>query len=255
MSLKPYFVFVLILFTISLFAQEDKLLNEAKEKAKSEPVWHYPYPELVNHLREEGKTSIPIFSYGSLMDTGSASRTLGPESLATRKPAIAYGIRRVFDRDVPIRVSPNWCLPNDPEARGMLNVLPTNSSVDFTNGVLLDVVLDDLPKVLAREDGYDLMPVVVQEWDVSTQANKSGYKIAYTFHAPQHSSYTSETIHPRPGYYELTRNAAKQFGPLYSLLWFQTTYFADGKTPIIEWEKQVDNHEPQTEAVCTEKEK
>jgi len=223
---------------------------QMQDQVRQHPVWRYPYPELINDLKNKGQHSILIFSYGSLMDVKSASQTLSPDTLKTRRPAIAYGVRRVFDRDVPVKPQSTWCQPNHPKARGMLNVLPTHFSEDFINGVLIDVTLNDISKVLVREEGYDLMPVIVQDWNSVAQTNQASYQVAYTFHAPQDSAFTNNSIMPRPGYYELTRDAAAQFGPLYALMWFKTTYLSDGHTPINTWERLVKNASPETQVVC-----
>lgn len=198
----------------------------ANEELKQATIWHYPYPEIVDHLKSTNKRDILLFSYGSLMDTTSASRTLSPESLKTRRPAIAFKVKRLFDRDVPIKPGSKWGIPDDPRARGMLNVLPTDSPTDMVNGVLIDVALDDIPNILLREEGYDLIPVIVQEW------NSTSTRVAYTLHAPQNTVYTNTDILPRPGYYELTRDAALQFGPAFYLLWYKTTFLSDGVTPV-----------------------
>src|SRR4051812_25465855 len=103
-------------FSFTLPAMENLSLLEAREIAKKAPVWKYPYFELFEHLRVEGKTSLPIFSYGSLMDVNSARRTLSQETVATRRAVIAYNVRRIFDRDIPIFVGSKWGQPNDPLA-------------------------------------------------------------------------------------------------------------------------------------------
>ncbi len=248
MLIRFYLLFFLINFApIGLCSQT---LSEVKEELKTAKIWHYPYPELIDYLEKQGKTSILIFSYGSLMDAASASQTLSAESMATRRPALAYGLKRVFDRDVPIRAGSKWCIPIDPLARGMLNVLPSGESQEYINGVLIDVSVGDIPHVLFREEGYDLIPVIVQEWDSINQATKPSYEIAYTFYAPQNTVFTNATIKPRPHYYELTRDAAKQYGVIFSRMWFETTFYGDGKTPIGAWEKKVLAHDQQAEAVC-----
>jgi len=42
---------------------------------------------------------------------------------------------------------------------------------------------------------------------------------------------------PRPVYYELVRDAAKELGPEFAQIWFATTYMGDGITPIETWER------------------
>lgn len=249
--IKVLILLILVMTSVQGNSEEVFSFEEAETKVKQTPPWIYPYPELVDQLKKERKRSIPIFSYGSLMDEGSAKQTLGGKSMQTRRPAIAYHLRRVFDRDVKVRSKSKWCIPMNPEARGMLNVIPTESKEDFINGVLVDITLDDIPNVLFREEGYDLIPVVVQDWHEVADVNPN-YKIAYTFHAPQGSTFTSAHIAPRPGYYELTRDAAKQYGPFFSRLWFKTTYLSDGQTPIMQWEVKVLDRDPETQKTCLE---
>ncbi len=227
-------ILMIICLPLVLFAEEHK-------------YWSYPYPELVDTLQREGKDSILIFSYGSLMDHTSASRTLGAKTLATKRPALAYKIKRLFNRDVAIRPQSKWCEPYHTKARAMLNVMPTEDANDFVNGVLIDLPLDEIPHVLLREEGYDLMPVSVREY------NSENYQIAYTFYAPETGPYTSKEIFPRPHYYELTRDAALQYGEHFYELWLETTYLSDGVTPIIEWEAMWMNQEPHTQASCDNK--
>ena len=232
-------LFVPINLYLSLFANEDHSFSKAQEDVKRAFYWVYPYPQIVSYLRDEGKKSILIFSYGSLMDSSSAARSLSKISMATRRPGIAFGIRRLFDRDVPICKGSKWGIPNDPNARGMLNIMLSEQPEDFINGVLVDVILEDIPDILCREEEYDLLPIVVQNWDNIANSEHPHYLIAYTFHAPQGSGATNSTILPRPGYYELTRNASLLYGQIFYQIWLNTTYFADGITPITEWEKEI----------------
>lgn len=236
------FLWIFISFHTALCCSS---FENAQLDADSASIWHYPYPDLADRLRDQGEGSILIFSYGSLMDRESAQETLSEQSMATRRTAVAFGVRRLFDRDVPIKPRSHWHTPNDPLARGMLNVRVSDSPYDIINGVLVEVAVDDLPSILSREVGYDLYPVVVEEWD---SPDSSDYAVAYTFRAPEHSIYTNPKLLPRPGYYELTRNAAKQYGPLFLALWYKTTYFADGHTLIQEWEEDVQSNHPSTQA-------
>lgn len=224
---------------LSQESPEGKLAHYSELVQKC-PSYSYPYHGLANTLAKEGKSSLPLFSYGSLMDVESASETLSKDALKTRRPALGFGIKRIFDRDVPIKPRSHWGTPHDPKARGMLNVHPVSQIESFVNGVLIDIPLKDLEELLDREEGYDLIPIVIADWN-SLLKNTPEFSIAYTLYAPTQSSYTSHSIYPRPGYYEFTRDAATQFGPLFSLLWQNTTFMADGQTPITVWEHWLDD--------------
>lgn len=229
--------FLSIHFSLALFGNENFIFSKAQEDAKRETYWVYPYPQIGTILRQQGKKSILIFNYGSLMDPSSAAHTFSEASMATRRPAVAFGVRRLFDRDVPLRSESKWGIPKDPHARGMLNVLLSDKPEDFINGVLIDVALEDIPKMLLREEEYNLAPVVVQEWHNVFDTVQPRYLIAHIFYAPQNHGATNATLFPRPGYYELTRDASLIYGELFYKIWLKTTYLADGVTPITEWEK------------------
>jgi hypothetical protein len=223
--------------TSTLYAQADKL--------KSMPSYRYPYNDLAQKLSAEGKKSLPLFSYGSLVDPASASLTLSKQALKTRRPALAFGVIRAFDRDITVKPDSKWGTPCHQEARGMLNIQPSPYLEQFINGVLLDVPLKDIDALLKREIGYDLIPVVIADWQ-SMLDGKLNFDYAYILHAQRDSVYVNTAIFPRPGYYELTRNAATQYGPLFSLLWLNTTFMADGHTPIAVWEQWLKTQDPRT---------
>lgn len=244
-------IFLLLLLISPLHSFSVELMDSFEETARELKQYRkfiYPYNDINEVLEREGVSSLSILSYGSLMDRDSAKRTLSEKSLKTSQPAIGFGMKRVFDRDVPVNSISSYSKPNDELARGMLNVVPLDDLGSFINGVLIDVDISDLQKVLAREKGYDLIPIIVTSWNDWVDKKKS-YSIAYTFHAPQESSYTSSNIKPRPGYYELSRDAAKRYGALFEELWFANTFTADGVTPIETWEVSLLSGDPMTKAV------
>ena len=231
-------LFVTVLLGFYSFAIADDSASEFNsyvEQLEQTPSYAYPYGQLADHLAQEGKASLLLFSYGSLIDEGSASRTLSAKALASRRPAVAFGVKRTFDRDVPIVATSRWGVPCHPDARGMLNVQKTERPEDFINGVLVDLPLGDIGALLDREKGYDLVPVIVTQWETFLVGDNH-YQIAYILQAHPEGHYVNAHILPRPGYYELTRDATKQFGPLFEFMWHQSTFMSDGVTPISVWE-------------------
>lgn len=241
----------LLFFLSPLYAQEAVLdisftdLYQYSNRLHQMPSYSYPYYNLAGQLIEHHEDTLSLFSYGSLIDEHSASRTLSPRALETRRPALAFGVKRTFNRDVPIKPDSRWGIPCNPNARGMLNVEKTEELKSFINGVLVDVPLEDIEALLTREVGYDLIPIVVANWQ-GLLTGKFEFAIAYILSAPLSSSYVSLDILPRPGYYELTRDAAMQFGPLFGLLWYNTTFMADGKSSVDIWEKWLKEGDPRT---------
>lgn len=239
-------IFLLLLLAgCSSSTEEDFSLQSCTAKLSDYPSYSYPYSNLPEEFSKEGKNFLLLFSYGSLMDVHSASRTLSSKTVSSSHLALAFGIRRLFDRDVPIKPNSSLKIPCDPNARGMLNIHPSEYPEEFVNGVLIKIPLNEVSALLSREEGYDLIPIVVADWKDLLE-KKFICQIAYTLCAPSESSYTDSDIFPRPGYYEMARNAAAQFGPLFLFLWENTTFMADGKTPIFLWEKWLKESDPRT---------
>jgi len=231
-------------------------LNRLKKKASHHQqlvmngeVFDYPYSDLKEQLHQLGKKKITIFSYGSLMSYSSASKTLSPKTLKTRAPALAFGAKRLFNRDVKIRPQSHWGIPCNPEARGMLNVALTGNMDDMMNGVTIEVPLDEIGPILSREVGYDLVPILYTKWDPFQKGEKPTFAVGYTFRAKALTKYTDETILPRPKYYELSRDAAKEYGAAFYQIWLNSTYMSDGQTKISKWEKALDNQREKTQ-IC-----
>lgn len=227
-------------------------LPEAVERSLAVRPFAYPYSALLNQLEcREGH--LLLFAYGSLVDYTSARRHLSHETLSSRRPAIGYGVRRLFDRDVAIHSSSHWGPPWDFRSRGMLNLVYTNCPEDRVTGLLIKVPFHELKSLSQREVGYDLAPIVVSEWKGKLEGAPKRLWGAWTFMAPQQSLYTNSTIHPRPGYYELTRDAFKPYGELFFQLWFLTTYCADGHQPIWSWEQALQRGEPTTQRMTPDR--
>ena len=244
--LLPFlYIFPLLLIGKNGNADLHSELKLHVEIAQNTESYFYPYHDLPDRLKDQNKQSLLLFSYGSLIDEKSAGKTLSSQALATRRPAVAFGVKRVFDRDVPIKPGSQWGVPCHHDARGMLNVQRTKELQEFINGVLVEVPIEDITALLDREEGYDLMPVIISDWD-DFIAEIPQFEIAYILHANADSLYVNSNIYPRPGYYELSRNAAKQYGSLFESIWHQTTFMADGETQIDIWEKWIEQGDRRT---------
>jgi len=236
-----------VLAPLAIFREEKKnekisLKEQIYQKAKkidfglidSYSIYSYPYKDLHQQLEEQNIKTLTVFSYGSLMSQASAQKTLSQKALSTRKPAIAFGLKRLFNRDVKIRYNSKWGVPKDPDARGMLNIEMTNKAEDIVNGVVYEIDIEEIPSMLDREEGYDLVPIFYVDWQDIQEQELPKIHVAYTFRAKNLSSYTSCDILPRPMYYELTRDAAKEYGPEFYAIWLESTYYADGITSMLE---------------------
>jgi hypothetical protein len=208
--------------------RRDQLTGQAKQEQMNllvaRPSFHWPFDtskkEAMRRLNQE---KIPLFAYGSLLNEESAATTLGEETLATRRPAIAFGVNRRFDYDPGI---------DQGDERAMLNLATTGRTEDIVNGVVVEMSADDLMALSDRELGYDLVPVVVVDWNQAVGDGKPTFYTAYTFQAPSEGPYVNPDLLPDPGYYDLVVNGASQYGNEYLQLWYDTTFLGDGQTPV-----------------------
>lgn len=219
--------------------------NELSEHLFGLPVYRYPYESLPSQLEAEGKKSIKLFVYGSLMDLKSAKQTLSENTLKTRKLAKAYGVKVIYNRYVPYIFVPHWGKPALPCVIAMLNTIVTGHSEEIALGALLDIPLNEIPVLLSREVGYDLRPVVVEDWveplrekitNTSAVHGRGNLRIAYILSAPTPSRYTSTHLLPREGYYQRVMEAARSSGYWFFQQWLNNTYLADGVTTVGDYE-------------------
>lgn len=217
-----------------------------QEKVKKMPTYMYPYSDLTEKLADQGKDSITLFCYGSMMNYASANRTLNRETLKTRKPALAFGVKRLFNRDVPIKKGTHWGYPCEIRSRAMLNAVVTENPYDIVNGVTMTVPIQEVEQIKKREVGYNLVPILCINWANGVLPTRPKFYVAYTCSAPTDSNFTNDQILPRPNYYQAAKNAAKDFGVIFYYLWLNTTFFADGKTSIQEWEKSIQDESIET---------
>ena len=98
---------------------------------------------------------ITIFGYGSLMNEESIKKTLA--SVSNLRPVRLYGFVRVFDFPSTTRFS-----EIDKRPCAVLNIQETSPD-KFINGVCFDIKEEDFENYKKREEGYELIKVIVEE--------------------------------------------------------------------------------------------
>lgn len=183
---------------------------------------------------------VRLFGYGSLMNKVSAARSMKPEAVESMEAVVAFGVKRIFNYKVtnPSR----WGDDQNPKERAMLNITQTLNLGSMANGVVVEVDAEDLKSLVSRETGYDLVPILVASWDgMMSQNPEVEIKIAYTFVAVNelrnNTSYTSTEYYPVLGYLHAVQDASEAYGPEFATFWNETTYLADGTTPIEGWDE------------------
>jgi len=240
-----------ILFILNLFwfgavysLEPSQLLNKVSEKLPelaSYPSYRYP-----NKCHKQTQKLFPgekvlVFGYGSLMNKQSASRSVKEEALETMQPVIAFGVKRLFNYKAS--KTDHWGANQHPKEKAMLNLMQTTNLRSMANGVTLEVDAEDFNRLVERETGYDLVPVLVTAWkDLVEQNPEPEIRIAYTFIAANelrnHIDYTSTEYYPVRGYLHAIQQTTYTFGEEFAHMWDTTTYLADGTTKINEWDQE-----------------
>lgn len=219
------------------------LANEAERWEKTVnnqyPVYKYP-ADAKQMVEKSADGKILIFGYGSLVNPESAARTLSVDAMKTYQPAVAFGMKRTFDRKVTN--TDRWGPRERPSDVGMLNVFKTGDHLDALNGVTFEVNQEDLRALIEREIGYDLVPIPIVRWQEAVDPNDTpDFQIAYVFLSPEEERdgkvYVDPCVNPVPGYAMASKEGAALNGQGFLKLWLESTFLADKKTPFIEWEK------------------
>jgi cation transport regulator ChaC len=205
------------------------------------PAFHYPNKNHAEIVKKFPKGKVLVFGYGSLMNKESAARTVKPEAVATMDKAIAFGVKRIFNYKAT--KTDHWGANQNKREKAMLNLSQTLNISSIANGVIMEVDAEDFSRLVKREAGYDLVPILVARWDdVANQNPDVVVEVAYTFSAVHelrnHIDYTSTEYYPVRGYLHAIQEAARGFGDEFATMWNSTTYLADGTTSINEWDEE-----------------
>lgn len=245
-------LFIITFLSFSLFSNELMwntnhklhLIEEAAAKVpllSTYPVLQYPNEDYQSITSKYPEGKILLFGYGSLMNKNSALRSISPTAVDSMKPVIAFGFKRLFNYKTS-NVS-RWG-DNLPEnERAMLNMHPTTTFNSIINGVVLEIGKEDLIKLIKRETGYDLVPILVANWNEAIQENaKITVQIAYTFIVPDELrngiDYTQTKYYPVRGYLFAAQEGASAFGEPFLKFWNETTFLSNGTTPITQWDQK-----------------
>jgi hypothetical protein len=217
----------------------------------------YPALQYPNNNYEEIASKYPhdkilLFGYGSLLNPESASRSVSPEAVKSMHPVVAFGFKRLFNYKAS-NVS-RWGNDLPSNERAMLNIEPMSSYQYIINGAVMEITQEDLAQLVAREKGYDLVPILVADWyGVLSKDPNVQVHIAYTFLVPDELrdgiDYTQTKYYPVRGYLHATQAGAANFGDDFLEFWNGTTYLSDGTTLINQWDQNtfseiLDTQEP-----------
>jgi len=207
--------------------------------AQASQTYIYPWDTLEADLERRGSDQLVVLGYGSLVNRSSAGHTL---SDTAGKPAVAFGVRRLFNYVIP-DTNRRYGAPPDSTPRAALNVVATSRRSDVVNGVLLEVPLREIGAFRSREVGYDLVPVACIDW---YDRNAPPF-LVHILHCPDEPRdgrvRTAPGMEPHPEYYRVCRDGAAEIDPSFLKLWLATTFLADLSTTAGEWEEHARNRE------------
>lgn len=252
--MRILYLFVFLLFNLSLNATEkppwsseyqsllmEKIGTEAKNLA-TYPSTNYPNKDAQSILNKYPNGKVLLFGYGSLINKESAGRSVSPEALNSMQPVAAFGFKRMFNYKTN-NPSPRWGINLPENERAMLNIEPMTTFKHVINGVTMEVDQNDLQQLISRETGYDLVPLLVADWNELISENPDvQIKVAYTFYVPDELrngiDYTQTKYYPVRGYLHAVQEGASLYGEDFLNYWNKTTYLGDGTTPVYKWDEQ-----------------
>jgi predicted ATPase len=215
-----------------LTAGETEAISSSVFHAFDEPSYEYPWKGLEADLRRDGRETIMLFGYGSLLNLESARRTF-PGTVERFTPAIAFGVVRLFNFEMPEAVRLRYTLFKDPLERGLLNARVTGFMTDAANGVLVEVRIDEIEALRTREVGYDLRPLACIPWN---RDSESAPVLAFVLSCPDRlwegRPLTNRELSPHRGYLLQCDEGAKSYSEGFRRFWQETTFLADGETCI-----------------------
>jgi tetratricopeptide (TPR) repeat protein len=215
-----------------LLSAELEQINDAILRVSDEYSYEYPWAGLEKELRGQQRTTIKLFGYGSLLNRESALRTFpGPNERFT--PAIAFGVVRLFNFEMPDAVRARYKALENSLERGLLNAEVTSFMSDVANGALVDVELEEIESLRVREVGYDLRPVICVTWD--QEISRTPF-VAYILSCPNRlwkgRPLTNPDLRPHRGYFAQCCEGAASISKSFLDFWLYTTFMGDGETRV-----------------------
>lgn len=198
----------------------------------------YPWNGLEEAVAEMPERKLLLVGYGSLLNRDSAARTIKDTPPEGHPPVLALGARRVFNYVMPEALLKSYGGNFPPRERAALNVDYTRSSADALNGRLLTVAPVDIAALRKREFGYDLRPVFCVRWGEWEAKPFTAYVLVAAEGTVGGRQVIDNDALPHRLYAGLCRAGAHAVSEAFLQLYLETTFLADRKTNLAEWEKE-----------------
>ena len=211
---------------------------QAALKTLDEAGFEYPWNGMEEAVAKTSENTLLLVGYGSLLNRDSAARTIKDTPREGHPPVLALGARRVFNYVIPGARLKSYGGNFPPRERAALNVDYTRSPADALNGRLLTVAPPDLAALREREFGYDLRPVVCVRWGEWEAAPFTASVLVAAEGTRGGRQVIDNDALPHPLYAGLCRAGAHAVSEAFLQLYLETTFLADRKTSLAEWEKE-----------------
>jgi hypothetical protein len=197
----------------------------------------YPWDGLESAVGDLPGHRLFLVGYGSLLNQDSAAKTIKARRAESNQPVLALGARRVFNYVIPAAKLKAYGGTFGPREHAALNLDYTQSAANALNGRLFGVPSADIPPLREREFGYDLRPVACLPWKDKNAKPFTAFVLVAVKPVQDGRQVLDDKALPHPPYYRVCRTGARAVSEDFLRLYLQTTYLADRKTTLVEWER------------------
>jgi hypothetical protein len=219
-----------------------QLLAEMRAAGAGPPLYRYPWDTLVREMKQGAVGPLYLIGYGSLMNAASAARTLRKATIRRRLPVISFHIRRLFNYLLKSASGPYGTVAQG-QRYAALNVKRTGDVNDMVNGILLEIGPHEIDALCRREKKYDLVPVLCLSWEDTDAMPFWAHTLCCPDSPGSDGTPDDKRLMPHPAYYRVCREGAAEFGDAFLDFFRVSTYLADDRTLMLEWEADVNGEQ------------
>ncbi|WP_304235169.1 NB-ARC domain-containing protein [Jiulongibacter sediminis] len=207
------------------------LISNCKE-LKGSIMYPYPWYLLEENIENQNQKEILLFTYGSLLNKSSAIKTLSEDQYDKAKTAIAFGIKRMFNYNIPDEVAarPMYQTVDNIQDFSLLNVKFSGLISDFCNGLVISIPLSEIENLRKREIGYDLVQTKCYYLSDSCWEERPVFALSCEHKLFRDKWLTLDSLPPHKSYLELCAEGARSYGDEFFQIWRNTTFLGDGRT-------------------------
>lgn len=232
-ALQKYKGDINLKITSSIKFNTSELMTICNSLAGSE-IYPYPWHLLEEELESKNMKEILLFTYGSLLNKKSALNTITEEKYNEARPALAFGIKRLFNYYMPDEVAQRdmYKTVKNIQDFSVLNVQFTGMINNYCNGLVISVAVEDLENLRLREIGYDLVQTKCFYLKEKSWETRPVFVLSCEHKLYKEKWLTKDDQPPHENYLNVCKEGAKQFGNEFYSMWMDTTYLGDGNTGI-----------------------